>query len=423
MTLSLGIDIGTSGVRTAVLDQEGAIVATARAAHKTGTSSRPDARDWWDAVAACIRTQVASLADIGRTGKEISRIAVDGTSGSMVLTDDALSPVGPALMYNSKGFVEEARRVAAACPEQDHITLGSNSALSRALRLQAEAEQTPRYLLHQADFIAAKLMGRGGRTDANNALKTGFDPNGAGWPDWIEELVGADILPTVDPVGTAWDTLQPAIAADLGLSPRVLVYAGTTDSIAAFLAAAPLEEGVAVTSIGSTLAIKVLSSDRVDLPAMGLYSHRVGPYWLVGGASNTGGAVLAHFFKPEELSRLSTQIDPLEPSGLDYYPLLEPGERFPINDPNLAPRLSPRPASDAEFLKALFEGIAAVESASYRLIAAEGGPLPGRVFSAGGASSNEVFTAIRARILGLPLAQAQEREACVGAARIPTLFA
>jgi hypothetical protein len=44
----------------------------------------------------------------------------------------------------------------------------------------------------------------------------------------------------------------------------------------------------AVTSLGSTLAIKLLSETRIDDARYGLYSHRLGSSWLVGGASNTG---------------------------------------------------------------------------------------------------------------------------------------
>jgi sugar (pentulose or hexulose) kinase len=76
-----------------------------------------------------------------------------------------------------------------------------------------------------------------------------------------------------------------------------------------------------------------------------------GDSWLVGGASNTGGAVLKQFFSGEQLQQLSSQIDPSCPSGLDYYPLTKPGERFPVNDPQLQPRLEPRPAGDALFLQ------------------------------------------------------------------------
>ena len=87
------------------------------------------------------------------------------------------------------------------------------------------------------------------------------------------------------------------------------IYAGTTDSIAAFFATAPLKSGIAVTSLGSTLAIKVLSKARIDDPEIGLYSHRIGDTWLVGGASNTGGVVLANFFTHDELKNLSNNED------------------------------------------------------------------------------------------------------------------
>jgi len=71
----------------------------------------------------------------------------------------------------------------------------------------------------------------------------------------------------------------------------------------------------------------------------------------VGGASNTGGAVLRKFFTNEQLLQLSAQIDPSQASGLDYYPLTKAGERFPVNDPLLQPRLEPRPSDDAVFLQ------------------------------------------------------------------------
>jgi sugar (pentulose or hexulose) kinase len=54
------------------------------------------------------------------------------------------------------------------------------------------------------------------------------------------------------------------------------------DSIAAFLAADVSEPGAAVTSLGSTLAVKLLSDTRVDQASYGIYSHRLGDLWLVG---------------------------------------------------------------------------------------------------------------------------------------------
>ena len=92
-----------------------------------------------------------------------------------------------------------------------------------------------------------------------------------------------------------------------------------------------------MTSLGSTLAIKLLSEVRVEDDARyGLYSHRLGSGWLVGGASNTGGAVLRRHFSDAELAELTRRMDAAKPTGLDYYPLTAPGERFPGGCPEWA---------------------------------------------------------------------------------------
>ncbi|NRB04795.1 MAG: FGGY-family carbohydrate kinase [Rhodobacteraceae bacterium] len=417
MSLALGIDIGTSGVRSAVIDPDGRIIAMARASHLAQDPANIDATLWWTAVETCLTRQIEALREAGQNPADIAGLAVDGTSGSMVLTDANLRPVTRALMYNSKGFDTEAARIAKVAPKT-HITQGSNSALARAMHLTSETRGPAHHLLHQADYITAKLLGYGGYSDHNNALKTGFDPETEQWPDWTSAVFDPHLLPKVMPVGANLGTMCGAVSQKFGFDNSVRVHAGTTDSIAAFLACAPMERGTAVTSLGSTLAIKILSETRIDDPRIGLYSHRLGNMWLVGGASNTGGAVLAHFFSPDEIAHLSAEIDPHTPSGLDYYPLLEPGERFPVNDPALAPRLSPRPESDAQFLHGIFEGIAQIEALSYREIEARGGPKPHQLFGAGGGSTNKTFAAIRHRALGLEPKSSEHSEAAIGATKL-----
>ncbi len=418
MSLALGIDVGTSGIRTAVVDECGEVLSMARSTHLSQDPGRIDAEEWWRAVEACLLRQVSTLKDSGRSGTEVSRIAVDGTSGSMVLCDARLRPVGRALMYDSGSFDSEAARIDMHAPPS-HIARGTGSALARAMRLVAEdANGHGRHLLHQADFIAAKLTGRGGHSDHNNSLKTGLDPATGSWPDWIGKVMDTALLPRAHAVGTPVSEVKLDVAARLGLAPSAVVCAGTTDSIAAFLAAAPLKIGTAVTSLGSTLAIKMLGRERIDDPAIGLYSHRLGDAWLVGGASNSGGAVLAHFFSPEDIARLSASIDPMAPSGLDYYPLIRAGERFPVNDPDLAPRVAPRPADDAIFLQGLLEGIARIEAQCYREIETQGGGFPDAIYSAGGGARNTAFTEIRAKALGILPTCAKNVEAAIGVARV-----
>ena len=415
----LGIDIGTSGIRTAVLDPDGSLVSTARAQHEQQAPEHIDAEAWWRAVQSCIIAQGEALRSVGRDLSEVSILCVDCTSGSIVLTDAALSPVTHALMYNSAGFDFEATVIAQHAPDI-HITKGAGSALARALRLQSEDHAGRAvHLLHQADYIIAKLMGHGGHSDQNNTLKLGYDPATGHWPEWMGQTgLRQNLLPQVHAAGAEIGQIHRPVAQELGLHHAASVHAGTTDSIAAFLAAAPLNEGAAVTSLGTTLAIKILSKARIDAPELGLYSHRLGGLWLAGGASNTGGGVLAALFSGEELAQLSDMIDPDQPSAYDYYPLLAPGERFPFNDPTFPPRMEPRPDSDVAFLHGLLEGIARIEAQCYASIVEAEGPRPKQLFTAGGGAANATWTAIRARVLGITPQAAAHSEAAIGTARL-----
>ncbi len=355
--LYLGIDLGTSGVRCAVVDATGQERAQAQIRYAAPAQSEADAEDWWRAAEACLDQQMQTLREAGLAPSSIRALAIDGTSGSMVLVDEAVRPVTPGLMYSSSGFDAEAE-VIARHAEPGSITRGSNSALARMLRLQShDAQHRARHLCHQADFIAARIMGYAGHSDDNNTLKTGFDPETLLWPAWLEKTgVRTDLLPEVHRVGATIGHPSPAMCSRFGFAPDLAIRAGTTDSIAAFLASGAGEIGEAVTSLGTTLAIKLMSTRRIDDQSRGLYSHRLGNHWLVGGASNTGGGVLLDFFTAEQIATLSEEIAADVPSGLDYYPLSRPGERFPVNDPDFRPRLTPRPASDAAFLHGLLEG-------------------------------------------------------------------
>lgn len=403
-------------MRTAVLDGAGALVSMAKVAHVPQSADHIDACLWWDAVTACLHKQRALLEGMGRSMADIGRIAVDGTSGSMVLVDKDLTPVSAALMYNSAGFAAEAEKIAQHAPDV-HITRGANSALGRAMRLVDTAFGTPQHLMHQADYITAKLRGVGGVSDHNNALKTGYDPI-EGWPDWVHHLTLPTLLPQVVPVGTPLGALHRDIALDFGLPSKAQICAGTTDSVAAFIAASGGAKGVGVTSLGTTLAVKILSDTRVDDPTIGLYAHRLWGRWVLGGASNAGGGVLLQHFTAQDIERLSLQINPAQKTGLHYVPLPGPGERFPVNDPDLQPCLTPRPADDAQFLQAMFEGMARIESRAYAAIADRGGPKPTQIFTAGGGAKNAVWQAIREGFTGVPISPAGYGEAAIGTARI-----
>jgi sugar (pentulose or hexulose) kinase len=365
--------------------------------------------EWWTALCAALDGLLAQL-DRSR----VRALAVDGTSGTVLLADPEGRPLAPALLYNDNRAVDEAARIRAVAPRES-AAHGTSGGLAKALWLLARHPDAAR--LHTpADWLSARLTGRAGISDANNVLKLGWDPVARAWPAWIEQCLPRHLLPEIVAPGTSLGSLTPALAAHFGLPADTVVVAGTTDSTAAILATGARKVGEAVTSLGSTLVMKVIAAKPIFAPEYGLYSQPFGDHWLVGGGSNTGGAVLRHFFTPKELIRLEGQLDPDRPTGLDYYPLLAPGERFPVNDPALAPRLTPRPVSDAEFLQGLLEAMARIEAEAYRKLEALGAPHPSRVLSAGGGARNRAWTRIRARMLKRPVETPAHDEAAYGAA-------
>lgn len=405
----LGIDFGTSGARSCVIDAEGAIVVE----DKRDFGALEDyerAGIWrealWDLVASLpppIRTQ-------------LSDIALDGTSGTVLACDEELSPRHPPLLYNDDRAVEEAALIAKTATP-GHPAAAVTSGLAKILWLKKRLGLTgARLYLNQADWLSGLLTGRVGMTDYHNALKMGLDLDALKWPDWVEYLADVDYLPVPIAPGARLATVSRPRARYLGINPGCMVHAGTTDSIAAFLAAGVTRSGDAVTSLGSTLVLKLLSDTPVESTGHGIYSHWFGSRWLAGGASNAGGAVLRQFFDDRQLAALSEKIDPAIASQLDYLPLPKPGERFPVNDPQLSPRLTPRPADDAEFLHGLLESLARIETRGYGLLAELGATPVGHVNTAGGGARNPVWTRIRERLLGVPVARAAHTEAAYGAA-------
>jgi D-ribulokinase len=413
--LVLGIDVGTSGVRVAAIDHAGYVAAfatsTMPAPLRDGPRITQDPALWARALDDAM-AGLGSTVDLARIGA----LAVDGTSGTLVAVDELGRPVAAGSLYNDSADAAAIAAVGRVAPTRAAVH-GTTSPLARATRLQRAAGVAR--IIHQADWIAGQFSGRFDVSDESNALKTGYDPVARTWPDWIEAAgVERTKLPAVVPAGSAIGEVTAEASRRFGVPTRAVVVAGATDGCAAFLATGANKSGEAVTSLGSTLVLKLVSEQPLFAPEYGLYSHRIGDMWLAGGASNTGGTVLAQFFTPQAIRDLSDRIDPGVTTGLDYYPLAAPGERFPINDPVLAPRMTPRPADDAVFLQALLEGIANIETLGYRRLAELGGPKLTSVATVGGGAANERWARIRARTLGVPLRTPDSDEAAVGIARL-----
>ncbi len=408
--VAAGLDFGTSGARVCVIDRRQRCLFESSIRY-------PQAReqgcgDWEQALFELLGSMPPAL----RT--RLDALSLCATSGSVLWAGRDLRPRGPVLMYcehreadfpsDHPGPLDGLARLAWLWNQQ-----GGGAALHDAMAL------------HQADWLFARLraggLAQGGISDWHNALKSGADPARCAWSEVAKAQAFATRLPRIVAPGSRLGRVDPWLARHLGLPPALRLVAGTTDANAAFLASGADRLGLGLSSLGSTLVLKLLSPRRIDVARHGVYSHRFGALWLVSGASRAGGAVLRANFDDARLRELSARIDPERDSPLDLLPLPGVGERFPHADPAMLPRLEPRPADDVQYLHGLLQGLARIEAAGYARLAELGAPSPAEVLSSGGGAGNSAWSRLRERALGLPVRAARQTEAAFGAARLALL--
>ncbi len=416
MDIFLGIDLGSSGCRVIAIDGQARQIAEFSAPWPASIDdpslTEQDPWMWWETLSILLHKLTSNVPP-----QNIRALAVGGTSGTILLCDERGEPLCQALMYHDMRARDEVTKLSTIAPREFPVHCPS-SALSKLLYLQQQpGMEKACYALHQADWVAGKLCGQYGVSDENNCLKLGYDVRQRCWPDWFDALdINKRLLPRVVSPGTAIGTIDRIVGQQLGLHPDTAVVAGTTDGVAAFLASGAKQVGEAATSLGSTLVIKLLSDQYINSWEHGLYSHRIHDKWLVGGASNCGGAVVLQYFTKQQLKTMTPQLNPQQPTGLNYYPLPSQGERFPINDPDKQPLLTPRPDDDVKFLQGILEGIADVEARSYQLLSELGAPYPTTVYSVGGGSCNQYWSEMREQRLSVPVKNAAHQQAAYGVA-------
>ena len=167
MDLFLGIDFGTTGVRTSVIDQNNEEIINHSVTIASPISKEQlvyqDPRLWWEALIQNL-TFIKNKIDI----KNIKRLSIDGTSGTVLVADQKGVPLTYALMYNDASAVEEAKFVEELSSGHPILSSPSN-ALVRVLSLLKNQKFHNYKILHQADWVASKIIGEFKFSDENNS--------------------------------------------------------------------------------------------------------------------------------------------------------------------------------------------------------------------------------------------------------------
>src|ERR1035441_5309789 len=115
MKYFLGIDIGTSGTKSLIMDARGQVIATATAPHGISAPrplwSEQDPGDWWR---ASVKATQAVIKKSKIDGKQIAAIGLSGQMHGLVITDDAGRPLRPSIIWNDQRTAKQAADIEAA---------------------------------------------------------------------------------------------------------------------------------------------------------------------------------------------------------------------------------------------------------------------------------------------------------------------
>ena len=429
----LGIDIGTQGVRGIVVDHQGEIFASNHCPFKYMNISldeghkEQDGEVWWKAASSVIAKLVKEMRDKGASAEQICSISIDGTSGTIIALDEGHSPLCHGIMYNDNRADEEAEMiqlVGSTLAEKLGYRFNSSFALPKILwlkRKRTNIYEKACHILHQSDFIVGRLTGRYNISDYSNALKTGYDLLEQKWPEFIERDLGIEIrkLPQIVAPGTHIANVSKTAADYTGLSIKTAVIAGATDGYASAIASGAIYPGDFNTSIGTTITIKGVVKELVKDYQGRIYCHlHPDGYWMPGGASNTGGRCLNHYFSKERFDEYNRHVKELMPTNAIIYPLVGTGERFPFVHKEAKEFTLGQWTGEMELYGALIEGVAYTERLAYETLQELGCQVNDHIYITGGAVKSKVWSQVRANVLNKVLQKPVIAEPAMGSAII-----
>ncbi|HZQ55348.1 MAG TPA: FGGY family carbohydrate kinase [Bryobacteraceae bacterium] len=405
----IGIDLGTQSVRVMAVDETGSVLAMSSqplTARRSGREHTQNPDEWWSAVCTCCKQVMSRVA-----AERVGGLAVDATSGTILLIDQHLRPVSEALMYDDGRAQDEAREV----------QVQPTWALPKVLWLWRRTQSRDREvrLAHQNDFINWRLAGTPLATDSSHSLKTGYKLQEDRWPFDTFRKVGLPepLFPEVVAPGSILGTVSAGAAAETGLPAGLPIIAGMTDGCAAQIAAGAVCEGNWNSVLGTTLVLKGVTGRLLHDPRGAVYSHLApNGKWLPGGASSTGAGIIAKRFAKEHLEQLEAEAGERGPAEVVVYPLHSTGERFPFVAPLAEYFELGTPRDTVELYRAILEGVAFIERLCFDYMKMLGASLAGTFSISGGAVNNQLWNRIRASVLGRTLTIPKVTEPAFGMA-------
>lgn len=425
---SIGIDIGTTGVKAVLIDRDGRMLAEHTVPHDLSSPlagwAEENPADWE-------RGAIEALAAVaGSPACEPSAVAAIGVSGmvpAMVLLDEAGTPLRPSIQQNDARAIAEVDELTRTIDQQALYdrTGGFTNQQHIAPRLlwvqrhEPEVWRRTRTILGSYDYVTARLAEKPPAEcslELNWAIESGlFDLRAERWLDDLLRAVDLtpDYFPPVHQPTDVVAGLGPNVAARVGLLSGTPLIAGSADHIASAFAAGLRQDGDTLIKFGGAGDILYCSSRPLTHPKLFIDAHDIPGKYLLNGCMAASGSLVKWYVgdvlgKPVDKATLKAMDEAAlaVPAGSDGVIVLPYflGEKTPLMDPQargvifgLGLHHTP-----AHIFRAILEAV--IYGFRHHLdVLREAGHAPSRIVATNGGVSSGLWRHIAADVLNAPV--------------------
>ncbi len=434
----LGIDLGTSGLRALLVDENGVPIGSTEqhysVAHPQNGWSEQDPADWIAAFEAAINEMRNSYPAFS----DLRGIGVAGHMHGATLLDKSDQVLRPCILWNDQRSHEEAAVLDSTEGVRDLsgnvVFPGFTAPKLQWVRKNEPAifEQVAKVLLPAA-YLNFYLTGDHVADMSDSAGTSWLD---VGQRDWSDHLLAAgnmrrDQMPRLVEGSDAAGTLRKDLAQEWGLNNTVTVAGGAGDNAAAACGIGALDEGQGFVSLGTSGVLLAARDGYRPAPetAVHTFCHAVPGRWYQMGVMLSATDSLNWFARitsqtPSDLT--SGLGDTLHaPGQVRFLPYLS-GERTPHNDAEIKAGFTGLSAGTSrdDLTRAVLEGVAFGLRDNYDALAATDTKL-NKIIAIGGGTASRYWLKLIATLLGIPLQLPASSEfgAALGGARLAMIAA
>lgn len=433
MKYVLGIDLGTSGTKTVLFDQEGHGICSCTVEYPMYQPhngwAEQDPQDWWHAAVETIQTV---LKKSGVDPKDVVSLGISGQMHGLVMLDEKGQVLRRSIIWCDQRTQAECDEIHEKVGREKLIAITANPALtgftlSKVLWVrnhEPEVYAKCRHILLPKDYVRYMLTGDFATEVSDASGMQMLDVPNRCWSDELLNILNIDksLLAKVYESCEVTGHVSEEAAALTGLSAETLVVGGAGDNAAAAVGTGVVEDGKAFTTIG-TSGVVFAHTDKLAIDPQGrvhTFCCAVPGAWHVMGVTQAAGLSLKwyrdNFCDAEKQAAQQMGVDPYDlmnkeaaqsPIGankLIYAPYLM-GERTPHLDADCRGMFFGLSAMHTrrDLLRAVMEGV------SYSLrdclgVLNEMGVNPEQMLACGGGGKSPLWRQMLADVFNCPVA-------------------